>query len=95
MRDVPVIDQPRWPALDSTATPARMAFKMVGESTPELVHYGSPLQQFRLTGHRAEYQLEARVEVPLSGFSWKSDPLDTLRANFAVIGEEVSGRYYP
>ena len=92
---MPVIDQPRWPALDSSATPARMTFKMVWKSTPESVRYENPSQQFRFTGHRAECQLEARVEVPSSGFSWKSDPLDTSRANFAVIGEEVNGRYYP
>jgi len=29
MKNVPVIDQPRWPALDAIVTPARMAFKMV------------------------------------------------------------------
>jgi hypothetical protein len=28
MLDVPVIDQPRWPALDSIATPARMTYKI-------------------------------------------------------------------
>jgi len=28
MRDVAVIDQPRWPALDASATPAKMSFKM-------------------------------------------------------------------
>jgi len=95
MRDVPVIDQPRWPALHSMATTARMTLKMVWKSTPELVHYESPSQQFRFTRHRAECQLEARIEAPSRGFSWKSDPLNTSRANFAVIGEELSGRYYP
>lgn len=77
MRDLPVIDQPRWPALHSMATTARMALKIVWKSTPELVHYESPSQQFPFTRHRAECQLEARVEVPSSGFSWKSDPLNT------------------
>ena len=95
MRDVPVIDQARWPALDSIATPACMTFKMVWKSTPEPVRYENPSQQFRFTGHRAECQLEARVEVPSRGFSWKSDPLNTSRANFDVIGEQVSGRYCP
>ena len=94
MRDVPVIDQPRWPALDSMATPARMTFKMVWKSTGEPVRYKNPAQQFRFTGTRAECQLEARVEVPSIGFSWKSDPLDTSRANFAIMGEEVNGRYF-
>ena len=94
MQDVPVIDQPRWPALDAVATPARMTFKMIWKSTGESVQYEKPEQQFRFTGTRAECQLEARVEVPSIGFSWKSDPLDTSRANFAIMGEEVNGRYY-
>ena len=65
-----MIDQPRWPALHSMATTARMTLKMVWKSTPESVRYENPSQQFRFTGHRAECQLEARVEVPSSGLSW-------------------------
>jgi hypothetical protein len=38
--------------------------------------------------------MEAQVEVPSIGFLWKSDSIDTSRADFAVIGEEVNGRYY-
>jgi hypothetical protein len=94
MRDVPVIDQPRWPALDAIATPARMTFKIVWKSTGEPVCYENPSEQYRFVGNRAECQLEALVEVPSIGFSWKSEPLDTTQANFAIIGEEVNGRYY-
>jgi hypothetical protein len=36
----------------------------------------------------------ASVDVPSLGFSWKSDPLTTSHADFAVIGEEVNGGYY-
>jgi len=28
------------------------------------------------------------------GLSWKSDPLNTSKCDFAIIGEEVNGRYY-
>lgn len=94
MKNVPVIDQPRWPALDAVATPAQMTFKMVWRSTGEPVRYENPSQQFRFSGTRAECQLEARVDVPSIGFSWKSDPIETSRADFAVIGEESNGRYY-
>ncbi len=94
MRDVAVVDQPRWPALDSVATAARMSFKMIWKSSGEPVRYENAARQFRFTGTRAECQMEAQVEVPSIGFSWKSDPLDTSRADFAVIGEEVNGRYY-
>lgn len=94
MRDVSIVDQPRWPALDSVATPARMSFKMVWKSTGEPVTYDNPSRQFRFTGTRASCQLEAQVEVPAIGFSWKSEPLNTSKSDFAIIGEEVNGRYY-
>jgi hypothetical protein len=94
MKNVPVVDQPRWPALDSLATPARMSFKMVWRSTGDPVHYENASRQFRFSGTRAVCQLEAQVEVPSIGYSWKSDPLETSRADFAVIGEEINGRYY-
>ncbi len=94
MQNVPVVDQPRWPALDSIATPAKMAFKMVWKSIGEAVKYDDPSKHFRFTGTRASCQLEAQVEVPSIGFSWKSDPLGTSNSAFAVIGEETNGRYY-
>jgi hypothetical protein len=94
MQDVPVVDQPRWPALDSVATPARMSFKMVWKSTGEPVKYEDPLEHFRFIGMRASCQLEAQVEVPTIGFSWRSDPLNSSKCDFAIMGEEVNGRYY-
>jgi hypothetical protein len=94
MQNVPVVDQPRWPALDSIATPARMTFKMVWRSTGEPVTYDDPSRQFRFTGTKASCQLQAQVEVPSIHFSWKSEPLNTSKADFAIIGEEVNGRYY-
>jgi len=32
--------------------------------------------------------------VPSIGFSWKSDPLEKSRADFAIMVEEANGRYY-
>ena len=94
MRDVPIVDQPRWPALDSIATPARMTFKMVWKSTGVAAKYQDASKHFRFTGMRAICQLEAQVDVPSMGFSWKSDPLETSRCDYAVMGEEINGRYY-
>jgi hypothetical protein len=94
MKNVPIVDQPRWPALDSLATPARMTFKMVWKSTGEPVLYENPSRQFRFKGTKATCQLEAQIEVPSIGYSWKSDALETSHADFAVIGEEINGRYY-
>jgi hypothetical protein len=94
MRDVPVVDQPRWPALDSLATPARMNFKIVWKSTGEPLSYQDPSKHFRFTGTKATCQLEAEVQVPSQDFSWKSDPLTTSKCDFAIIGDEVNGRYF-
>jgi hypothetical protein len=94
MQNVGVVDQLRWPALDSIATPARMTFKMVWKSTGEPAKYEDAGRHFRFTRTRATCQMEAEVEVPSIGFSWKSDPLNTSKCDVAVIGEEVNGRYY-
>jgi hypothetical protein len=94
MQNVPVVDQPRWPTLDSIAMSARMSFKMVWKSTEERVKYEDASKHFRFTGTRASCQMEAQVEVPSIGFSWKSDPLNTSKCDFAVVGDEVNGRYY-
>ena len=94
MKDIPVVDQPKWPALDAVGMPAVMSFKMVWTATDEKITYDDPQKQFRVEGYRATAQLEAEVSVPSIGFSWKSDPLSASRANFAIIGDEVNGRYY-
>jgi hypothetical protein len=94
MQNVPIIDQPRWPALDSVATPARMWFKMMWKSSGEPPVYEDARKHFRFIGTRAVCQMEARVEVPSTGFTWKSDPLESPMCDFAILGEEVNGRYY-
>ena len=94
MKNVAVVDQPKWPALDAVGTPALMSFKLVWKATDEKILHDDPEKQFRVDGYRASAQLEARVEVPSIGFSWHSDPLETSRADFAIIGNEVNGRYY-
>lgn len=94
MRTDAVVDQPRWPALDSIGTPARMRFKLVWKSIGEPVKYEDAAKHFRFTGFRATCQMEVEVAVPSTGFSWKSDPLETSKSDFAIIGEEVNGRYY-
>ena len=94
LTNVVVIDQPKWPALDATATPARMSVRAIWKATDERIVYTDPQKHYRVEGYRAAMQLEAQVEVPSLGFSWKSDPLATSRAAFAIIGEETNGRYY-
>ena len=94
MRNVDVIDQPRFPALDAIGTPARISFKLTGKSTGEPVRYEDASRHFRFTGTRASCQMEAQVEMPSIGFSWKSDPLNTSKSGFAIIGDEVNGRYF-
>ena len=94
MKDVPIIDQPRWPALDADSTPAFLDFKLVFKATDEALTYEDATHFYRFTGYKATAQLEASVRVPAIGFSWKSDPLERSSCSFAVMGEEVNGRYY-
>jgi len=94
MKGIKIIDQPKWPQFKAEAIPARMDVRIVWKATNEKFSYDDPQKQFRVDGFKAIAQLEASVEVPSIGFSWKSDPLETSTANFAIIGDEVNGKYY-
>ena len=94
LRDLPVIDQPRWPAHDAEVTPARLSYRVTWTATGEPVSWSDASKQFSVRGLHATAQVEATVEVPSTGFRWKSDPLATSKAAFGVIGEEANGRYF-
>lgn len=67
---------------------------MIWKASGPAVKYEDASKHFRFTGARAACQMEVEVEVPSIGFSWKSDPLATSKCDFAIIGEEVNGRYF-
>jgi hypothetical protein len=94
MSNVPIIDQPRWPSMDAQSTPAFLDFKLVFQSTDEPVKYEEPARQYRFEGFKAAAQLEAAVRVPSSDFTFKTDPLESSKCDFAVMGNEVNGKYY-
>ncbi len=94
MKDVPIIDQPRWPAMDAESTPAFLDFKLVFKSTDEPVKYEDPTRQYRFEGCKATAQLEAAVRVPSINFTFKTDPLESSGCDFAVMGQEANGKYY-
>lgn len=94
MKGIEVIDQPKWPQFKAEATPAKMDLRIIWKATDEKIAYDDPHKQFRVEGFKAISQLEASVQVPSIGFSWKSDPLETSKSNFAIIGTEVNGKYY-
>jgi hypothetical protein len=94
MTDVAIIDQPRWPAMDAASTPAFMDFKLVFKASAEPVTYEDPMRQYRFEGFKASAQLEATIRVPSIGFIFKTDPLESSKSDFAVMGAEVNGKYY-
>jgi hypothetical protein len=94
MTDVPIIDQPRWPAMDAESTPAFMDFKLVFKAGAESVRYEDPARQYRFEGFKASAQLEAAFRVPSIDFTFKTDPLEKSSCDFAVMGDEVNGKYY-
>lgn len=94
MSNLPIIDQPRWPAMDAETTPAFMDFKLVFKTTDEPVKYEDPMRQCRFEGFKAAAQLEAAISVPSIGFTFKTDPLENSKCDFAVVGGEVNGKYY-
>jgi len=94
MANVPIIDQPHWPAMDAETTPAFMDFKLVIKASEEPVKYEDVSRQYRFEGFKAAAQLEATLRVPSINFSFKTDPLETSKSDFAVVGSEVNGRYF-
>jgi hypothetical protein len=94
VKNIAVTDQPRWPAYDATTRPALMSFRVSWKATDEKVFIDDKQRHFRFEGYRAVAQAEAMVEVPSLDFSWRSDPIDTSSAAFAIIGHEVNGKYY-
>ena len=94
MKQLAVTDQPKWPAHDAPFTAATMSFRVVWRSTDEKVLIEDKQKHFRFDGYRAIAQAEATVEVPSLSFAWKSDPISTSSAAFAIIGNEVNGKYY-
>jgi hypothetical protein len=94
MTNVPIIDQPRWPAMDAETNPAFMDFKLVLKAGDEPVKYEDPSRQYRFEGFKATAQLEASFRVPSIDFSFKTDPLEQSSCDFAVMGMESNGKYY-
>jgi hypothetical protein len=94
MTNVAIIEQPRWPAMDAETTPAFMDFKLVLKAGSEPVRYEDPARQYRFEGFRAAAQLEATFRVPSIDFTFQTDPLEASSSDFAVMGDEVNGRYY-
>ncbi|MGB9233362.1 MAG: hypothetical protein WCC04_03050 [Terriglobales bacterium] len=91
---MPIVDQPRWPALDAETTPAFMDFKLVFQSTDYPAKYEDPTRQYRFEGFLASAQLEATIRVPSIDFTFKTDPLQASKCDFAVMGTEANGKYY-
>ncbi len=94
MANLPIIDQPHWPAMDAESNPAFLDFRLVFTATDELVKYENAMQQYRFEGFKARTQLDATVRVPTIDFNFKTDPLETSKCDFAVTGDEANGRYY-
>jgi len=76
MSNLPIIDQPRWPAMDAETTLAYLDFKLVFNSTDEPVIYEDFMRQYRFQGFKAAAQLQAAVRVPSIEFTFKTDPIE-------------------
>lgn len=49
---------------------------------------------YRFEGFKATAQLEATVRIPSIGFAFNTDPLETSKCDFALMGGEVNGWCY-
>lgn len=64
LRQIAVIDQPKWPAYDASFTPAVMTLKVVWKATDDRILFEDREKHFRFDGFRAIAQAEAAVNVP-------------------------------
>ncbi len=80
--------------MDAESNPAFLDFRVVFTATDEPVTYENAMQQYRFEGFKASAQLEATIRVPAIDFTFKTDPLETSKCDFAVMGAEMNGRYY-
>jgi len=80
--------------MDAETDPAFLDFRLVFTATDERAKYEDAMRQYRFEGFKARAQLEATVRVPLIDFTFKTDPLETSKCDFAVMGDEANGRYY-
>ena len=62
MKNVPVIDQPGWPAYQAAITPARISYRNIWKATDEKVDCHDADKEFRVIGYRASTRLEASVK---------------------------------
>jgi hypothetical protein len=67
---------------------------LVFKSTDQPVKYEDPSRQYRFEGFKASAQLEAAVRVPSIDFMFRTDPLEASKCDFAVMSNEVNGKYY-
>jgi hypothetical protein len=93
MTNVPIIDQPRWPALDADH-PAVHGLQTGLRLTDEPVKYEDRIRQYRFEGFKAGAQLEATIRVPSIDFIFTTDPMRTSNCDFAVMGSELNGKCY-
>jgi len=94
MTDVPIVDQPKWPSIQAIATPAFLDYKLAFRKGSEPELYEDATRWYRFTGFKATAKLEATVRVPSIGFEFRTDAIETSKADFAVMGEAVNGKYY-
>ena len=73
------------------SNPAFLDFRLVFTSTDEPIEYENAMRQYRLEGFKAMAQLEATVRVPSIDFTFKTDPLESSKCDFAVMGDEANG----
>lgn len=80
--------------MDAETTPAFIDFKLVFRASDKPVKYEDASRHYRFEGFKATAQLEATIRVPSIDFVFKTDALETSSCDFAVMSDEVNGKYY-
>jgi len=94
MTNVPIIDQPRWPALDAETTPPFMDFKLASDSPTSRSSTKTRSGSTDSKASRRAPNSKPRFACPrLISFS-KPIQWEPSNCDFAVMGSEVNGKCY-
>ncbi|GAC1409184.1 MAG: hypothetical protein NVSMB64_17910 [Candidatus Velthaea sp.] len=89
-----MVDQPEFPKRVPTSPGTLLNMRVAWEGTGRRERI-SDEKSFAVDAVHSRAELEFSVSIPSLPFSWKSDPMSTSAADFAIVGRERNGRYYP
>ncbi|GAC1414504.1 MAG: hypothetical protein NVSMB5_02560 [Candidatus Velthaea sp.] len=95
VKNIFIVDQPEFPNRVPTTPGMLLDMRVAWQGTGQRERFEDAQKLFTVDAMRSRAQIEFSVSIPSIAFTWKSDPMATSSADFAIVGRERNGRYYP